>query len=182
MSLLFIHCRHLITGGCSSAIGWLLPFGSKEFVPSTWTSSSHIRKELAKLCASSLLIQTPIRERFLKSSFKAVNSPIADKQSMESSKCSLVSAASNKWSVHSPLLACTPALASMWFYKLQYEVWVMFTCSVDRGQIQHEVWVIAFPVDHIHYLKATIHEDSSIELNCLQGELVGFPIGAQLST
>ncbi|GFY81306.1 plant stearoyl-acyl-carrier-protein desaturase family protein [Actinidia rufa] len=45
------------------------------------------------------------------------------------------------------------------------------TCSIDCGQIQHEVWVTLFLIDHIHYLEATIHEDPPAKLGHLVGVL-----------
>ncbi|GFY92693.1 hypothetical protein Acr_08g0010890 [Actinidia rufa] len=120
MSLLSIHCHRLIVGDCSPAIGWVPLSGCKELVPLIWTSSYNIR---AELCASSL-VQALIREMYLKSSFKASNSFVADKQSVTSRNCSFLSndhstasnkcshvadkqsTASSKCSVHSPLPAC----------------------------------------------------------------------------
>ena len=88
MSLLSIHCGHLITDDYSLGFKWLLPFGfvscfqnmgCKTLILSTWLSNYNIREELAELCASSLLAQSSIWEKFFESLFTTTNSPITDK-------------------------------------------------------------------------------------------------------
>ncbi|GFS32857.1 hypothetical protein Acr_00g0025120 [Actinidia rufa] len=122
MSVHSIHCRHLIAGSYSPAIEWLFPSGCKELVPSTWTSNYNIKEELAKLYVSSFLVRALVWGRFLRSPFKATNSPVANKQFVASSRCSFVpnnysiaskkcslikqSTTSSKCSIHSPLSAC----------------------------------------------------------------------------
>ncbi|GFS37314.1 hypothetical protein Acr_00g0051330 [Actinidia rufa] len=97
----------------------------------------------------------PSRNR---SPFKATNSSITNKQSVASSKCSVNS------------------LAGVGYRRLQpsQKTSSFNLYFIDRSQLMDIIWMTMFPVEHVPYLKETIHEDYTAELKHRLGELGGF--------
>ena len=68
-------------------------------------------------------------------------------------------------------MLCTFALAGMYTRPYRHMISQASTYFVCWGQIQHEVLVTQFLVNHVHYLEATIHEDPPAKLGRLIGVL-----------